>query len=554
MHLLEGRQKGWVFIVALLLSAQGCSSYRTPGKSLNSSTSCETCVANSGVAALPNITNPVLLNVKNAGVTGDGVTDDSVAIQQAITNASDGTQFYFPAGVYRLQNILITNRARLVFTGDGPQTVLQWAGSGLGSTPMMTFRGVTDLLIKDLVFDNRSIPSDGGVQFFDSRRVLIEATSFIDSAPQTPNSIGRNSYFFGFGTTQNEDITMQKNIISGLTLELRDTNRVEITENELETVLILAARNGSIVEDFLIQKNLIIDPQAGAGIAVLLSSAAIQDAILQRIQILQNTITRVDTVGAGISVGIEGALPQSLNNQFADFNIHGNVIKSRDSMNDQPSAIEMLSGGSLKYFRSQIVRNMILGNSIESATSPAAINLQSPLNSSVRENNILNVKLGLAVDEASSTQVTGNLASAAAYPYVFTNSKGLNAWINNLFLSTPLAPIQLSAAPMIGDSFSNPSATTAGAVPTAYQITVTDRQSDSISLRWFTSVPTLSEVEFGLTAADEFTTQPWGPVQTNHDLELKHLIPNRTYKLRLKMTDVSGRETYSAPFNVQTTP
>jgi len=60
------------------------------------------------------------LNVKLAGAVGDGVTDDTAAIQAAIDSASDGSKVYFPAGTY-ITSDKITVSKRLNLVGDGPR-------------------------------------------------------------------------------------------------------------------------------------------------------------------------------------------------------------------------------------------------------------------------------------------------------------------------------------------------------------------------------------------------------------------------------------------------
>ena len=57
------------------------------------------------------------VSVKDFGAVGDGVTDDSAAIQAAIT-ATTGT-LYFPRGTYRVNTRLLINHSNINLVGDG---------------------------------------------------------------------------------------------------------------------------------------------------------------------------------------------------------------------------------------------------------------------------------------------------------------------------------------------------------------------------------------------------------------------------------------------------
>lgn len=85
-------------------------------------------------------------SVKDYGATGDGVTDDTAAIQQAITDtiALGGGVVYFPQGIYLVSQLAIANATGVQLIGAGPGTVLKWtfnAGAAAGS--MVTVSGTT---------------------------------------------------------------------------------------------------------------------------------------------------------------------------------------------------------------------------------------------------------------------------------------------------------------------------------------------------------------------------------------------------------------------------
>lgn len=87
------------------------------------------------------------VNVKDHGATGDGVTDDTAAIQAAIQAAPGGATVYLPTGAYLITPPLLVTRSNLTIAGDGDTTVLRYAGDqrgiqvgGAGTTRHVTLR------------------------------------------------------------------------------------------------------------------------------------------------------------------------------------------------------------------------------------------------------------------------------------------------------------------------------------------------------------------------------------------------------------------------------
>jgi len=121
--------------------------------------------ANSGV----NI-NLNWINVKDYGAKGDGSTNDTQAIQAAITatsgNTSIGTVLFFPVGIYIISTGLV-GASNMTFQGVSRElSTLQTIASGDGatfgngsvqSTHMLWFQDCQNVIIKDLGFVGVSI-------------------------------------------------------------------------------------------------------------------------------------------------------------------------------------------------------------------------------------------------------------------------------------------------------------------------------------------------------------------------------------------------------------
>ena len=63
------------------------------------------------------------LSVKDFGATGDGTTDDTTAIQNAIDN-NPNKPVYFPKGTYRITSSLIIDSTREGIRGEGPYSII----------------------------------------------------------------------------------------------------------------------------------------------------------------------------------------------------------------------------------------------------------------------------------------------------------------------------------------------------------------------------------------------------------------------------------------------
>lgn len=105
-------------------------------------------------------------NVKHYGATGDGATDDSVAIQDAVGAAAGGV-VYFPPGTY-VGNFNVEDNTTIVGDGDGCilQSTVLAAGDG---SPIIEIRG-ENILVDRVKFDGQQAlqPADGFNDSFDS--------------------------------------------------------------------------------------------------------------------------------------------------------------------------------------------------------------------------------------------------------------------------------------------------------------------------------------------------------------------------------------------------
>ena len=119
------------------------------------------------------------------GAVGDGITDDTSALQAVINEASTtGRDAYIPAGTFMVSTLTLYDGTQI--RGAGPGTVVkQIPGStGIVMGPGVVADGLSDFLIADLVIDgnaaNNPQPAGGGhgFQSYITRRARFERVEF----------------------------------------------------------------------------------------------------------------------------------------------------------------------------------------------------------------------------------------------------------------------------------------------------------------------------------------------------------------------------------------
>ncbi|WP_449437255.1 glycosyl hydrolase family 28-related protein [Pedobacter steynii] len=119
------------------------------------------------------------LNVKSFGAKGDGVTDDSFSIQQALDNASSSkTSVVFSGGTYKISKTLFTKKpfTRLVFSGGA--TIIN-STNGLGILEI----GHNNCSLENAIIIGSDISSGQiytgfGVKLFGVQNCVIKGNSF----------------------------------------------------------------------------------------------------------------------------------------------------------------------------------------------------------------------------------------------------------------------------------------------------------------------------------------------------------------------------------------
>jgi polygalacturonase len=389
-------------------------------------------------------------NVRDYGARGDGVTDDTTAIQAAVNAAPNGgSTIYFPAGTYIANNIQVTNRNGLRFEGEGPSSILKRPPRA-GNTRIATIVSSSNLLITQLAFDENGIQNYGGVNFYGVRHVTIEHTRHFDSnpAPLGRGWTDRYSYVFGRGGTPSEDIAIRHNTIDDLQLEVDFSRRVVISDNTVSRGCCTAGiggftlRDDAIMEDYTIERNVVIDPRPnGNGIVVNLDPPSTNNGAIRRIRIANNTIIRRTTNGNGVLVGTPNNSVTTHGNVFEDIAIVGNrfqVDPSAPRLRDNAAAIKANNRPPTIVFR----RFTITGNIMTNVG--VGMDLRFIHDSLISGNDIRGASPGIAVsDRMRRTDVTDNLVDPrGGIAYMLGPSGGGNTFTRNRYTGRSSTPLQ----------------------------------------------------------------------------------------------------------------
>jgi len=115
------------------------------------------------------------VSVKDFGAAGDGITDDTTAIQAAINVNGGNVSVYFPTGVYKITstiNLPASSSLKMYGNGFNPQetsnathgSIVKWSGAANGKMFNGYFTNgtlISGLIIQDLRIDGNSIASIG---------------------------------------------------------------------------------------------------------------------------------------------------------------------------------------------------------------------------------------------------------------------------------------------------------------------------------------------------------------------------------------------------------
>jgi polygalacturonase len=380
------------------------------------------------------------VNVKEFRAKGDGVADDSAAIQKAINAAPDGSTIFFPAGTYNVSNLQVNKRSGLSFTGEGKNSLVK---QKTGAPRIATFNGSRDIVIQNLSFDANGINSYGGLVFYAATGVRIENNSFVDSAPKHNRAGDHYSFVFAKGAQPSRDIKIINNTIEFLQLEVDHSKNVVIEGNTVKGAIgttgigIFTVGNDAIAEDYLIKGNTVIDPPS-AGFHAVTDPPSSRNCIFRRITIIDNRVIRTKTRGYGVRIGTLNNSQPATGNVFEDIVVKDNRIRIEPTA---PAAHPMIFANASATAGIVFERLLVTGNTIENEgprNSGYAIDLRRIQNSLVADNTVKGVASGISLaGDLLGNKIYNNSVEASDIAYRVEGSLGGNRAATNRIVGSP---------------------------------------------------------------------------------------------------------------------
>ena len=288
-----------------------------------------------------------VVNVKDYGARGDGVTDDTAAIQSAIAavqNQTTGGQVFFPSSTYNVSAPLLVTADNVMLLGESWATRLQAVGSSWVSgsylvqmvpAPSGLRSGVR---VSNLYLDGGNIAGLRGIQFGTPTRSMLDRTRLSNFAGGYTVHWGETSSGYGFGTFNIMLGCYLSNSFGNASVGVRTDNTDRLTITDCE---IVGFQNNS----------------NGYGIQCTNWNS----------QFVNNQITTVDV---GIDISFASHI-QIANNQFDNINI--NAIRLRGShecvvANNYIGTCTTTNQAALSVSNPNTYSNVVSGNTVQSGS------------------------------------------------------------------------------------------------------------------------------------------------------------------------------------------
>jgi hypothetical protein len=293
-----------------------------PGTGINASTVTYDPAGTGAVATTVQAKLRESVSVKDFGAVGDGVTNDTTAIQAAIdhiTSLTNGGSVFLPKGIYAVSTF-ITLKTGVTLRGEGPASVIY------GAFPSATNRILTssstvlqeNITVEDLTIDRRHPNSQHGAIFGGVRNFTFRNVSILGQTnPTISSGAVAFSAFGGFEAVQSKNVFVENVYLEasnnfGIAFGNVSGGRITGTRAKncyRELIGLEAYGVGSVIENVIVDNNILVASEnplyhfGGSVGPIMVVGCAGLTGTVRNCQILNNTFILTEPIVASVYAG-----------------------------------------------------------------------------------------------------------------------------------------------------------------------------------------------------------------------------------------------------------
>lgn len=214
------------------------------------------------------------VNVKDFGAKGDGVTDDTQAIQNAFNFAiNNNKKVYIPAGTYIISQTLYADKTGFTILGDNESTTIIKATDTFTGTYLLDMGNDTisrySNTIKGIFFDGNNIPNIIGVRWhrinnkgriekcrFENFYIAIQFDTLALDNTITDNRFAKNTYNIKIISTAGNGTVITTNYFNGGGIWLNEAmNGIFINNNSFDSNAYIYTDGTTAIRNCIISNN-----------------------------------------------------------------------------------------------------------------------------------------------------------------------------------------------------------------------------------------------------------------------------------------------------------